>query len=68
MALHKEIEFEKDICAHLAANGWLYADGDATAYDRSRALFPADLRKLRKTVAARAGDGYTGEQTKALRG
>lgn len=23
--LHKEIEFENDICAHLAAHGWLYA-------------------------------------------
>jgi type I restriction enzyme R subunit len=26
MSLHKEIEFENDICAHLAAQGWLYAD------------------------------------------
>lgn len=43
MTLHKEIEFENDICAHLAASGWLYAEGDATAYDRVRALFPADL-------------------------
>ncbi|MEO8298526.1 MAG: DEAD/DEAH box helicase family protein [Burkholderiales bacterium] len=43
MALHKEIEFENDICNHLAANGWLYADGDAKGYDTPRALFPADL-------------------------
>ena len=28
MSLHKEIEFENDICAHLAAHGWLYAEGD----------------------------------------
>jgi type I restriction enzyme R subunit len=43
MSLHKEIEFENDICAHLAAHGWLYADGDSAAYDRARAMFPADV-------------------------
>lgn len=43
MSLHKEIQFENDICAHLAAHGWLYAAGDAASYDRARALFPADV-------------------------
>lgn len=43
MALHNEIEFEKDICQHLAAHGWLYAEGDSARYDTPRALFPADL-------------------------
>lgn len=43
MALHKEIAFENDICQHLAANGWLYAEGDSKAYDTPRALFPADV-------------------------
>lgn len=43
MALHQEIEFENDICNHLAANGWLYAQGDAKGYDTPRALFPADV-------------------------
>jgi len=43
VALHKEIEFENDICNHLAANGWLYAEGDANGYDTPRALFPADV-------------------------
>jgi type I restriction enzyme R subunit len=42
-AIHKEIEFENDICAHLAAQGWLYAENDHTVYDRARALFPADV-------------------------
>jgi type I restriction enzyme R subunit len=42
-ALHKEIEFENDICAYLVAQGWLYADTDHTSYDRARALFPADV-------------------------
>jgi len=26
MSLHKEITFETEICQHLAANGWLYAE------------------------------------------
>jgi type I restriction enzyme R subunit len=43
MNLHREIAFENDICAHLGAHGWLYAEGDAGLYDRSRALFPADV-------------------------
>jgi len=43
MTLHREIEFENDICQHLAQQGWLYAEGDAAQYDRARALFPADL-------------------------
>jgi type I restriction enzyme R subunit len=43
MALHHEISFEDDICNHLAANNWLYADGDAQKYDRTLALFPDDV-------------------------
>jgi hypothetical protein len=29
MSLHKEIDFENDICAHLAAHGWLYQPAPA---------------------------------------
>jgi type I restriction enzyme R subunit len=43
MTLHLEIKFEDDICNHLAANGWLYAEKDAQHYDRARALYPADV-------------------------
>lgn len=43
MSLHKEASFENEICEQLAASGWLYAEGDAQAYDRARALFPTDL-------------------------
>jgi type I restriction enzyme R subunit len=43
MTLHLEIKFEDDICNHLAANGWLYAEKDAQYYDRARALYPADV-------------------------
>ena len=37
MSIHKEISFEDEICNHLAASRWLYADGDAARYDRARA-------------------------------
>lgn len=43
MALHREIHFEEEICAHLAAHGWLYAEGDAARFDRSNGLFTPDL-------------------------
>ena len=42
MGIANEIEFENDICAHLAANGWLYSAND-TGYDRELALFPEDV-------------------------
>lgn len=43
MSLHREIHFEDEICADLAAAGWLHAEGEAAHYDRARALFPADV-------------------------
>lgn len=43
MNLHREIHFETEICAHLAANGWLHADGDAALFDRTHGLFLPDL-------------------------
>jgi hypothetical protein len=43
MNLHKEINFEVEICEHLAEHGWVYAEKDAADYDRQLALFPADV-------------------------
>jgi type I restriction enzyme R subunit len=43
MTLHKEINFEEEICAHLGAHGWHYSEDDAADYDRQRALFAADV-------------------------
>lgn len=43
MALHRKIHFEEEICAHLAAHGWLYAEGDAARFDRSNGLFTSGL-------------------------
>ena len=59
MSLHKEISFELEICQHLAAHGWLYADGDAAAYDRARALFPADLLAWVQTTQPKAWETLT---------
>jgi type I restriction enzyme, R subunit len=42
MTLHKEINFENEICDFLAANGWDYSASDE-GYDRARALFPEDV-------------------------
>lgn len=43
MNLHQEHHFEREICAHLAAHGWLYAEGDAARFDRASGLFLPDL-------------------------
>ena len=42
MSLHKEKAFEDELCAHLAAHGWLYSETDA-GYDKDLALFPEDV-------------------------
>ncbi len=52
--LHQEIHLETEICEHLAANGWLYAQGDAANYDRARALFPADVMNWVKATQPKA--------------
>ncbi len=43
MNLHQEHHFEREICAHLAANGWFHVEGDAAHYDRQHGLFLPDL-------------------------
>ena len=64
MAVHNEIEFEKEIAEHLAAHGWLYSPSDA-GYDQERALFPQDVldwltdtqpKQLAKIVKPGSGD------------
>ena len=57
--LHKEIEFENDICAHLAVHDWLYAENDYTGYDRARALFPADVLAWVQATQAQAWETLT---------
>ena len=43
MNLHREVHFESELCAELAAAGWLHDEGAAARYDRARALFPDDV-------------------------
>lgn len=65
MAVHNEIEFEKEIAEYLAARGWLYSAEAAKGYDRERALFPADVlgwladtqpEQLAKVIKPGSGD------------
>ncbi len=56
MSLHKEINFEIEICEHLAAHGWLYAEGDAPKYARVRALFPEDVLAWVQATQPKAWD------------
>jgi type I restriction enzyme, R subunit len=59
MSLHKEVEFENDICGHLAAHSWLYDPADAAAYDRKRALFPTDLLTWVQETQPKAWEALT---------
>ena len=56
MNLHKEINFEAEICEYLAGHGWLYADGEADGYDRAWALFPADVLAWVQATQPKAWD------------
>lgn len=58
MSLHNEIEFENEICEHLAANGWLYSPND-DGYDRARALFPDDVLAWVQATQSKAWDATT---------
>lgn len=42
MTLHREVHLEDEICADLAAAGWLHDPADAARYDRTLALFVDD--------------------------
>ena len=58
--LHEEISFESEVCDVLATKGWLYNVGDAQAYDRTRALFPADLIAWVQETQPKAWESLTG--------
>ncbi|MET3663604.1 type I restriction enzyme R subunit [Caulobacter sp. 1776] len=59
MSLHKEIRFEDEICAHLAANGWLYEGAAGDRHDRTRALYLDDLVAWVKDSQPEAWDGLS---------
>ena len=58
MSLHTEINFETEICEHLAAAGWLYSDSSVD-YDRKLALFPADVLEWVQTTQPDAWEALT---------
>jgi type I restriction enzyme, R subunit len=78
MSIHKEIHLENEICADLAAAGWLYEVGDDAGYDRALALFPEDAitwikssqpktwEAIEKTHGAAAGKVVVERLRKAL--
>jgi type I restriction enzyme R subunit len=78
MNLHREHHFEREICEHLAANGWLHAEGDAALYDREHALFlpdllawieqtqPASWQALTKTHGPQVGERVAARVRKSL--
>jgi type I restriction enzyme R subunit len=57
MSIHKEVHFEDEICADLAAAGWLYDPSDATRYDRTQALFVDDVLAWIKASQPQAWNG-----------
>jgi len=59
MSLHKEISFEDEICASLAAHGWRYEANVAVSYDRARALFPPDLVAWLEATQPQAWEALT---------
>jgi type I restriction enzyme, R subunit len=60
--LHKEFNFENDLCNHLSASGWLHAEGDAASYSRGHALFPADVIAWIQTTQPKAWETLTKNQ------
>jgi type I restriction enzyme R subunit len=56
MSLHKEINFENEICEYLSANNWLYEEGSAAKYDRAKALYPEDVIAWVKETQSSAWD------------
>ncbi|HIJ95988.1 MAG TPA: hypothetical protein HPP94_09685 [Desulfuromonadales bacterium] len=63
--LHKEINFENDLCAHLSANGWNYAEGDAASYSHGHAVFPADVIAWVQTTQPNVWETLTKNQGSA---
>jgi len=55
MNLHQEHHFEREICTHLAANGWLYAEGDAALFNRTHSLFMSTV-ELKSDFTQSVGD------------
>ncbi|WP_225784792.1 type I restriction endonuclease subunit R [Xenophilus sp. Marseille-Q4582] len=64
--LHQEHHFEREICAHLAAHGWLHAEGDAALFDRANGLFMPDLLAWLQATQPQACDKLSATHGPAL--
>ena len=56
MTIHRESRLEDEICADLAAGGWLYDVTDASRYDRTQALLINDTVEWLKASQPKAWD------------
>jgi type I restriction enzyme R subunit len=56
MSIHKELHLEDEICADLAAAGWLHEADDGSRYDRALALFVDDAVAWIKESQPKAWD------------
>ncbi|MDY0055160.1 MAG: DEAD/DEAH box helicase family protein [Methyloversatilis sp.] len=52
MNLHQEHRFEREICAHLCAHGWLYDEAAAQGFDAASGLYMPDLLSWLKVSQA----------------
>ncbi|WP_374341901.1 type I restriction endonuclease subunit R [Methyloversatilis sp.] len=52
MNLHQEHHFEREICAHLGAHGWLYDEDAAQGFDAASGLYMPDLLSWLKVSQA----------------
>lgn len=60
MSLHKEINFEVEICEYLGLHDWLYSPAnDAQHYDRERALYSPDVVAWVQAVQPKAWEALT---------
>ena len=56
--IHHECELERHIVEQLAASGWQV--GDPAAYDKARALFPADVITWLQTICSQSDGRMAG--------
>lgn len=59
MSLHTEVHLENEISEYLGDHGWFYENGDAANYDRTLALYPADVLEWVQEAQPEAWEALT---------
>lgn len=67
MSVHRELHLETEICEYLSAHGWLYEEGDASRYNRARALLQDDVVTWVQATQPGAWDALTKSHGAAAR-